>query len=77
MPHVDILVADELLDDLAEKALPLLQAREVSRTRHDDGHMRITLDMPYVPEGAQLVEPVFQRTPDGIRVQSLGWTYAA
>ncbi|MGW0626445.1 hypothetical protein [Streptomyces sp. NPDC002758] len=77
MPHVDIIVTDELLDDFTEKGLPLLQAREVSRTAAEPGRSRITLDMPYAPEGAQLVDPIFQRTPDGVRVLSLGWTYAA
>jgi hypothetical protein len=35
----------------------------------------VTLDMVYVPEGAEAIEPTFQRTPDGIRVQSIVWQF--
>lgn len=71
---MDLLVADELLDELPT-ALTLLNASEVSRTPGDDGMTVVTLDMVYVPEGAEAIEPTFQRTPDGIRVQSIVWQF--
>jgi hypothetical protein len=74
---VDLIVVDELLGEFSREALPLLRADEVSRASQSDGTTRITLDMPYVPDGAVSVEPIFQRTPDGVRVQSLAWHYAA
>lgn len=76
MAHVDLLVADELLEELP-KALPLLQATEVSRKPHGGHTTMVTLDMPYVPAGAVSVEPIFQSTPEGVRVQSLAWHYPA
>jgi len=74
MPHVDLLVADELLAELPT-VLTLLNASEVSRTPGDDGTTFVTLDMVYVPEGAEAIEPTFQRTPDGVRVQSIVWQF--
>jgi hypothetical protein len=70
---VDLLVVDELLPELPQ-ALDLLHATEVSRTPNG-AYTRVTLDMLYVPEGAEMIEPVFQRTPDGVRVQSIVWRF--
>ncbi|MEU2924194.1 hypothetical protein ABZ636_03905 [Streptomyces sp. NPDC007251] len=73
MPHVDLLIADELLPELP-RALDLLHAIEVSRTPNG-AYTRVTLDMLYVPDGAEMIEPTFQRTSDGIRVQSIVWQF--
>ncbi|MEU6552098.1 hypothetical protein ABZ915_17705 [Streptomyces sp. NPDC046915] len=76
MPHVGLLVSDELLEELPQ-ALALLQATEVARKSNDAYTTMVTLDMPYVPDGAVKVEPIFQSTPGGVRVRSLAWHYAA
>jgi hypothetical protein len=76
VPHVDVLVSDELLDCVPE-LLTLLEAAEVSRGPAEaPGVTRLTIDMPYVPAGAVGVEPAFQRADGIVRVQSLAWTYA-
>jgi hypothetical protein len=72
--HVKLLVADGLLDDLAE-GLELLRASEVDREPVGDRRTAFTLDMAYAPDGAAWIEPVFERTPDGVRVQSIQWSY--
>jgi hypothetical protein len=74
MALVNLLVADELLEELP-KALALLNATEAGRTPNDGSTTVVTLDMPYVPEGAETIDPTFQRTPDGIRVQSIVWQF--
>lgn len=74
MPHVDLLVSDELLDQLP-KVLRLLQATEVARRPNDAYTTTVTLDMPYAPDGAHTVDPVFASTPSGVRLQSLAWTF--
>ncbi|HWU23252.1 MAG TPA: hypothetical protein VN088_17065 [Nocardioides sp.] len=74
MPQVDLLVWNEMLPNLPD-ALDLMKAREVKRTREDERATRVTLDMPYVPDGATMVEPNLQRTEQGVRVQSLSWIY--
>lgn len=76
MPQVDVLVWTDMLPELPN-VLALMKASEVTRAPEDDRTMRITLDMPYVPDGAIQVEPNLQRTERGIRVQSLSWTYPA
>jgi hypothetical protein len=77
VPHVDVLVADELLDGVPQ-LLTLLEAREVSRKVDEaPGVTRLTVDMPYVPPGATAVEPVLQRVDGKVRVHSLAWTYTA
>lgn len=75
MPHVDVLVSNDFLPDLPD-ALGIMDASEVSRTSEDRERMRVTIEMAYVPDGARIVEPIFVNTPDGVRVQSLSWTYA-
>jgi hypothetical protein len=74
VPHVNLLVADELLDELP-KVLALLNASEVGRTPGDGCTTVVTLDMVYVPDGAEVIDPAFQRTPDGVRVQSIVWEF--
>jgi hypothetical protein len=75
MPQVDMLVWTKVLPDLAG-VLAILKANEVARAPEDELATRVRIDMPYVPEGATLVTPNLQHTPDGVRVQSLSWTYA-
>lgn len=75
MPDVDLLVADELLPELPQ-ALDLLHATEVDRATDGTGTTRVTLDLPYAPEDAIGVEPTFQATPDGVRLQSLVWVFS-
>lgn len=77
MPQVDMFIADELVDRLPEllELLHVSQAKVLDRAFGEDA-TRVRLDMSYVPEGATLVTPILQRTPHGVRVQSLGWTYA-
>jgi hypothetical protein len=72
---VNLLVADELLEELP-KALALLNASEVDRAPDGNHSTVVTLDMVYVPEGAEAIDPTFQRTPDGLRVQSIIWQFA-
>lgn len=76
MPHIDVLVTNDFLDDLPD-ALDIIDAREVSRRTEDETRTRVTLDMAYVPTGALTVEPTFMyvRDADAVRVQSLSWTY--
>jgi hypothetical protein len=76
VPHTDVLVANDFLDDLPD-ALRIMGAHEVSRAPDDDMRTRVTIDMPYVPEGALTVEPQFMyvRDADAVRIQSLTWTY--
>lgn len=74
MPLADLLVADELLEELPT-ALALLNATEAGRAPNGDRTTVVTLDMPYVPEGAEAIEPTFQRTPTGWRVQSIVWQF--
>lgn len=74
MPHVNLLVADELLDELP-KALALLNASEAGRAPNGNHTTVVTLDMPYVPEGAEAIEPTFMSTPDGVRLQSIVWQF--
>ena len=71
---MNLLVANELIDELPA-ALTLLNASEAGRTPNGDGTTAVTLDMVYAPEGAEAIEPTFQRTPDGIRVQSIVWQF--
>jgi hypothetical protein len=71
---VDLLVADELLAELPT-VLTLLNAIEVGRAPGDGCTTVVTLDMVYVPDGAEVIEPTLQRTPDGIRVQSIVWQF--
>ncbi|MFD6555969.1 hypothetical protein [Streptomyces sp. NPDC058398] len=71
---MNLLVEDELLDDLPT-VLTLLNASEAGRAQGDDGTTLVTLDMVYVPEGAEAIEPTFQCTPGGIRVQSIVWQF--
>ncbi len=75
MPQVGVLVANDFLEDLAS-ALVVMKAREISRTPSDEYTTRVTVEMAFVPDGATLVEPIFMSTPDGVRVQSLSWTYS-
>jgi len=74
VPRVNLLVADELLEELP-KALALLNASEVDRAPDGNHVTVVTLDMVYVPEGAKAIDPTFQRTPDGVRVQSIVWQF--
>lgn len=74
LPHVSLLVSDELLEELP-KALALLNASEVGRMPRGDSTTVVTLDMTYAPKGAEAIEPTFQRTPDGVRVQSIVWQF--
>lgn len=74
MPFVNLAVADELLEELPE-VLALLNASEAGRTPSGGCTTVVTLDMPYVPEGAETIDPTFQRTPDGVRVQSIVWQF--
>ena len=77
MPHVDVLVSDELLDGVPQ-LLTLLEASEVSRRPDEIPDVtRLKIDMPYVPPGAVEVEPVLQRVDGEVRVHSLAWTYPA
>lgn len=76
MPHVDVLVSSDLLDDGWAEALPLLQATEVARRTNGGGTVIVTIDMPFVPAGAVSVEPVFQSANGEARVASLSWRYS-
>lgn len=75
MSDVDLLVAEELLPELP-RILDLLHATEVDREPGDRGTVRVTLDLPYAPRDAIGVDPTFQSTPDGVRVQSLVWVFS-
>ncbi|HEY1155467.1 MAG TPA: hypothetical protein VGE95_04145 [Arthrobacter sp.] len=72
---MDMLIWNEMLPHLSD-VLALLKATEVARSPEDEKTTRVTVDMPYVPDGAVLVEPGLQRTPDGVRVQSIVWQFA-
>jgi hypothetical protein len=76
MPQVDMLVAKGVIKGI-DLALNLMGAIEVTRTEATEDMYRLTLEMPYAPDGATLVTPCFETSPNGIRVQSLAWTYAA
>jgi hypothetical protein len=72
---VQMMVADELLDTLADAVL-LMKAREVAHAPAEEaGYTLVTLVVDGAPETAKRVEPVFQRTQDGIRVLSMNWQY--
>lgn len=76
MTLVQMVVADELLDVLPEAVL-LMKAREVDHAPAEQpGYTSVTLAVDGAPESATGVEPVFQRTPDGVRVMSMNWQYA-
>lgn len=75
MPLVDIVVADELMDELPQ-ILSLLRARGCAqRPAIDYPGTVVTLEIDSAPEGASRIEPIFQRTPEGVGVMSMGWQY--
>lgn len=74
MAQVDVLIWDSMLPHLPD-VLRLLMASEVAQAPEGDLVTRVTLDMPYAPDGAVVVEPNLQRTPNGVRVRSLVWSF--
>jgi hypothetical protein len=53
-----------------------MKAREVAHAPAEEaGYTLVTLVVDGAPETAKRVEPVFQRTQDGIRVLSMNWQY--
>lgn len=72
---VQMMVADELLDTLADAVL-LMKAREVAHAPAEEPEWTlVTLVVDGAPETAKGVAPVFQQTPDGIRVLDMNWQY--
>lgn len=74
MPHVDLLVDDELLDQLPTAAA-LLNGTEVGRRAAGNHQALATLNLAYVPLGAATIDPVFERNSEGLRVQSIQWGF--